>query len=288
MANWSIDWGTRNDLIMVGEVVVGNSNGSGSHHSVNEAIGTVGEGVVINPDVARSKNGNGITISHGSPPIMGRRAPDHGVPSGLAIVDIKAMDDHIGDILDGDASPIGNMDIHSASINCLETVHDKLFFQFDHHVPLEHDPQWPVLDDGMAESAGSGIDGVVVTRVCHHIVPSITATNGIAPKPNAAVSKALAISVPIWVTAPAVINGIPSSTREITQLSPFRTVADAPGHFESTSIIMVLIDIFMTNSFLKHMNECIQNIEWEQGILLPSFHRYRVKTVVLNNYEGAM
>lgn len=143
-------------------------------------------------------------------------------------MDMETMDDHIGNKLDGDASPISDVDIHSTGINCLETVHYQFLLQFDHHVSLEHDPQRPVLDDGVTESARSGIDGVVIIWVCHHIVPSITPTNGIASEANATVSKALAVKVPMWVTAPAVINGIPRSTREITQVSPFRTIADGP------------------------------------------------------------
>ena len=125
---------------MVGEVVVGDGSGSGSHHSVNKAIGAVGEGVMINPDVAGAKNSNDITIDHCPPSIMARSASDLGVASGLAIMDMETMDNHIGDKLDGDASLIGDVDIHSMSINCLETVHDQLLLQFDHYVSLEHDP----------------------------------------------------------------------------------------------------------------------------------------------------
>ena len=125
---------------MVGEVVVGDGSGSGSHHSVNKAISAIGEGVVINPNVVGAKNSNGITIDHCPPSIMARSASDLGVASGLTIMDMETMDDHIGDKLDGDASPIGDVDIHSMSINCLETVHDQLLLQFDHYVSLEHDP----------------------------------------------------------------------------------------------------------------------------------------------------
>ena len=64
----------------------------------------------------------------------------------------------------------------------------------------------------MAKSARSGIDSVIITKVCHHIVPSISATNDIASKANAIVNKALALKMPMWVTMPTVINGISSST----------------------------------------------------------------------------
>ena len=73
---------------MVSEVVVGNGNGSRTHDSINEAIGAIRERVVINPNVARSEYGYTITISHGPPPVMTRRAPDHGISGRLAVMDV--------------------------------------------------------------------------------------------------------------------------------------------------------------------------------------------------------
>ncbi len=40
------------DLIVVGEVVVRNGNGSRAHYSINEAISTIGERIVVEPNVA--------------------------------------------------------------------------------------------------------------------------------------------------------------------------------------------------------------------------------------------
>lgn len=111
---------------MVGEVVVRDGNGSRAHYSINKAISTIGKRVVVNPNVARSKNGDGIAISHCPPPIMRWRAPNHGIASGLAIMDVETMDDDIGHKLDCNASPIGDVDIDTSCINCLKAIHEEL------------------------------------------------------------------------------------------------------------------------------------------------------------------
>jgi hypothetical protein len=65
-------------------------------------------------------------------------------------MNVKTMNDDIGDKLDGDASTIGYMDVGATGINGLETIHDQLLFQLYHHIPFEHNPQRLLLDDSMA------------------------------------------------------------------------------------------------------------------------------------------
>lgn len=43
-------------LIVVSEVIVGNGDRSGPHHSIDEPISAVGERVVIDPNVARPED----------------------------------------------------------------------------------------------------------------------------------------------------------------------------------------------------------------------------------------
>lgn len=76
------------DLIVVGEVVVRNGDGSRAHYSINKAISTIRERIVVKPNVACTKKGDAIPISHCSPPKMTWRAPNHGIASLLAIMDI--------------------------------------------------------------------------------------------------------------------------------------------------------------------------------------------------------
>ena len=52
------------------------------------------------------------------------------------------------------AAIVGNVGIVASSIDCLEAIHDELFFELDEHVTLKYDPQRPVLNDGVVEIIG--------------------------------------------------------------------------------------------------------------------------------------
>lgn len=140
------------------------------------------------------------------------RAPNHGVAGRLAVVDVEPMDDDIGDELNGDTSPIGNVDIDTTAIDGLKAVHDQLLLQFDDHVTLEHNPQRLLLDDGVAESPRLRVDGVVITGVSDHVEAAVAATDGVPAEANAAVREALSVLVPVGVTAPAVIDRVTGPT----------------------------------------------------------------------------
>lgn len=93
---------------------------------------------------------------------------------------MKPVDNHIGHILNGNASTICYVDISPAPVDCFETVHDQLFFQLYDHVALEHDPERFVLDDSVAEGSWAGVDGVIVRGVRDNVKASVAATNGVA------------------------------------------------------------------------------------------------------------
>lgn len=130
-------------------------------------------------------------------------------------MDVQTMDDDIGNILNCDAASISNVDIGTTAINGLEAVDNELLLQLNDHVTLENNPEGPVLNNSVTEGAGLGVDRVVITGVSDHVEATITATDGVSSKTNATVSKAFAVLVPVAVTAPAVINGITSSTSEV-------------------------------------------------------------------------
>lgn len=159
---------------------------------------------------------------------MSWRASHHGIPCGLAIMDVKTMDNDVGHKLDCDASAIGNVYIDPSSINGLKTVHDEFLFQPNHHVPFEHNPERFLLNHSMTKSPWLRVHRIVVARICDDIETTITTTNSIPTKPNAAFGKAFTVTVPIGVATPAVINGIASSTGEESQLPPFSAVTDDP------------------------------------------------------------
>lgn len=138
------------------------------------------------------------------------------------------MDNNIGHKLDCEASTISNVNIGPTSINCLETIHNQLLFQLNHHVSFEHNPERFVLDDGMSQSTRLWVDRVVVAGVSDNIKSTVTASDGVSAKANATICETFAILLPIGVATPAVINRIAGSTREETELPPRSSIADTP------------------------------------------------------------
>lgn len=84
------------------------------------------------------------------------------------------------------------------------------------------------MDDAVTEGTWFGVHGVVVSWVRHHVVPSVTATNGVATETDAAISQTFSPEVPTLVAAPAVINWIARPTREKIQIPPLRVIPYSP------------------------------------------------------------
>lgn len=90
----------------------------------------------------------------------------------------------------------------------------------------------------MAEGAWFWVDGVVVVWVSHDVVLSVSASDGVASKANAAIGEAFAVAQPVAVTAPAVVDGIPCPTSEETQVPSFRMIAYAPVKIHTSHVNM--------------------------------------------------
>lgn len=170
-------------LIVMSEVIVGDGDCSGTQDSINQTICAVRQRVVVHPNVARTKDGNSITIGHGSPAVMRRGAADHGIPSGFAVMDVETVDDDIGDKLNGYAGAVGNVYGGPSTINGFEAVHYELLLESNDHVALEGDPEWFVLDDGVAESSRPRVHWIVITGVSDDVVAAIPAATALRPKP---------------------------------------------------------------------------------------------------------
>lgn len=97
------------------------------------------------------------------------------------------MNDNIGNILNCDTCTISNVHICSSPINGFKAIHDELLLQLYNHVPLEDNPEWPILDSSMAQSARLWVNRVVISGVSDNIEFTITTTNGISTKTNATV-----------------------------------------------------------------------------------------------------
>jgi hypothetical protein len=147
---------------VLSEEGVRNRDGCRSHDRVEEAIMASGKRDVVHPDVSRSKQRDTITISHSSEAIMIRGAANHGIPGRYAVMDMDSVDDDVADELDGEASTVSNVDLVPTPVDGLVAVHDELLLQSNGHVGVEDDPEWLILDDGIAKSSGFRIDGVVI------------------------------------------------------------------------------------------------------------------------------
>uniref|UniRef100_A0A1J3K5H8 Uncharacterized protein n=1 Tax=Noccaea caerulescens TaxID=107243 RepID=A0A1J3K5H8_NOCCA len=95
-------------------------------------------------------------------------------------MNMDPMDDDVRHELDRDAGAISDVDIDATAIDCLEAVHYQLFFQGDDHVPLEDDPERLVLDHGVTECPGSRVHRVIVARVAHDVVTTVSPSDCVA------------------------------------------------------------------------------------------------------------
>lgn len=172
---------------MVGHVVVRDRDGGGPVDGIYQPVPAVGERAVVDPDVLAVEDRDAVAVRHPPPPVVPRRVPYHGVRPGLAVVDVDAVDDDVGDVVDGDARAASNMDAGAPAVDRLVRVHHELLLQLDDHVSFEDDPQWLVLYYRMAEGARPRVHGVVVPRVADHVDPAMLAPDGAPPEPDGAV-----------------------------------------------------------------------------------------------------
>lgn len=95
---------------------------------------------MVNPDMTRPENRNPVAVGHRPPPIMTRRAANHGVSGRFTVMNVQPMNDDIRHELDRDAGAVSYVNVGAACVDGLEAVHDQLLLERDHHVALEHDP----------------------------------------------------------------------------------------------------------------------------------------------------
>lgn len=110
---------------MVREIVIRNGNSRRPHYGINQSISTVRQRIMIDPNMARSKNGDPITIRHRSPTIMRLRAPNHGVTSSLTIMNVNPMHDDVRHVLNRDTRSAGDVHVHATTVDRFEAVHDE-------------------------------------------------------------------------------------------------------------------------------------------------------------------
>ena len=118
----------KHHLIMVRKMTIRNSNPSGPHNSIDQAVRAIRQRAMVDPDLPRAKNRNPITVRFASPPYVRWTGSYVGVPGGSAVVDVDVVDDDVGDVLERDAAVAGDVDVGSAAVQGLVAVEYELVF----------------------------------------------------------------------------------------------------------------------------------------------------------------
>lgn len=80
---------------MVGEMAVGDGDGGGPHDGIDEPVGALGHGDVVNPDVAGPEDGDAVAVAHRPQANVILRVPDQPAGSLHNIVDANPVDDDV-------------------------------------------------------------------------------------------------------------------------------------------------------------------------------------------------
>ena len=251
-------------MVMVSEVIIGDGDGSGSLHDVDEPIHAVRHGNMINPDVRRAEYGDPITVAASSKSEMHDGVPDHAAAAGLDVMDVESVDDDVLHELDGDASAVGDMNVGTAAVDGLVAGDEQLLVEVDDHVAGEDDPERLGLDSSVAESAGAGVDQVVVGGVGDDIDLAVDAAKGVTPEPQGAVGELLAIAGPVGAAPPAAVDRVRGlAWAYILAELPSRRVARSPRQ-RSWNINVQEIDV------LNHYSERERERERDKRTCAPS------------------
>lgn len=216
----------KHDFVMMGHVVVGDGDGSGSMDGIDESISAIREGTMVDPDMPPTEYGNPIAVRYSPRAFVAWRVSYHSIPSLLAVMYVDAMDDDVAHVMYGDAWSSCNVDARTSTVDGFEGVHHQLLIQLNHHVPFEDDPQRLVLYHCVSKRSGPWIHRVIVARIRHHVDPTVSSSGCIFSEPDGAVSEPLPVLLPVGVAPPAIVNGVATSTRQVPQFPP--RIIDAP------------------------------------------------------------
>lgn len=125
---------------MVSEIVIRNRDGGGAVNRIYQSVVAVGQGAMVDPDIAAAEDGDAVAVRLLPPPGVGGGVPNIGVPRFLAVVDVDPMDDYVGGVVDGDARPVGDVHGGAAAVDGFVRVHHQFLPQPNHHVAFEDYP----------------------------------------------------------------------------------------------------------------------------------------------------
>lgn len=130
------------------------------------------------------------------------------------MVHVDVVDDDVGHVLNSDATAAGDVDVGATPIDRFEAIDDEFMLEPNGHILGEDDPKGLKLDHGVAEGARSWVRRIGIGRVGYDVDLAAFAADGIAAEADAAVGESLPVRRPIWVAAPAIVDGVSGEARE--------------------------------------------------------------------------
>ena len=130
----------QHHLVVMREIIVGDSDRCGPHYGIDQTVRAVRQGAVVDPDLVRREQGDAVAVRYAPPPRVGRGGPHDGVARGLAVVDVDVVDDNVRHVLECDAAVAGYVDFRASAVDGLEVVEDELVLQLYGHVRREYNP----------------------------------------------------------------------------------------------------------------------------------------------------
>lgn len=141
---------------------------------------------MIDPNVAGSENGDGITITLCSQANMVVRVSNHATLLRYDVLDANSVDDNVVHELNGEASAVPKHHVGAATVDGLVGGNHQLLIQFDHHAALEDDPQGAPLGHGVTDGSWLRVHHVVIGIIGDDIDGATETTGGPSSEPFAA------------------------------------------------------------------------------------------------------
>lgn len=142
---------------------------------------------MVDPHILARENGDRRPVRPLPAADVSRAAPNHRGTRGNNVVHVDAVNDDVLNELDLQPRPAGQVHVGAAAVDRLVRCQNELVLEPDLHVAGECDPQRPVLENAVAESAIFRVHDVVVTGVGDGVDAPVLATRGVFPESNCAV-----------------------------------------------------------------------------------------------------
>lgn len=208
----------EHDIVVARQMAVGDGDGGGALHDVDEPVLAHGGGDVVDPDVGGREERDAVAVGAGPVPDVVRRVADHAAVGVLDVVDVEVVYDDVGPVLDREPCAFGDVHLGAAAVDGGVAVDDELLGERDDHVLGEDDPDGLRLDDAEADGAGPWVLHVGVRRVRHDVDLAAQAARGVLAEPLGATGQAHPVRRPVLAAPPATVDRVRRLARPVALL----------------------------------------------------------------------